>query len=156
MNNVTTTDCNIAQYEFRISVNAAAADVWDALLNRTNDWWLAEFRMSGPDSTVHFDARAGGGIREEQDGYSQLEWYSVQWIRPHELTVYLTGHLAADWGGPAITQMKISLESTTGKTSVIVVHDSLIGAVSESTAGSLQSGWTQLFTALKHWIEGQP
>ena len=132
-------------YELEIAIDAPRERVWRSLTDGIDAWWLPDFHMTGEGSVVTFDARAGGGIVERHPSGSELLWYTVQWIRPRHFTVYLVGHSAADWGGPATSSMKLEVTESGGG-SVLRVTDSIFGHIDDENIGSLQHGWTQLFT----------
>ncbi len=146
-------DASVAQYELEVEIDAPPDRVWSAIINEINAWWLPDFHMVGPDSTVRFDARAGGGLIEEQPDGSSLLWYTVHLIQPAAATVYLVGHVAPDWGGPACSHLKFAVQSR-GKGSVVVVSDAHFGHVSDSNLTSLEKGWGALFRdGLKPFVE---
>ena len=142
-------------YQFEVPISAEAERVWQALFDEINDWWIPSFRMVAPDSMVTFSKQAGGGLTEASDEHGSLLWYTVQWIQHRPWNVYLVGHLGPDWGGPATTHFRISLEEADGQT-IFKVQDALTGDVNEKTATTLKAGWTQLFTeGLKPYLEGR-
>lgn len=132
-------------YELDIPIDASRERVWQSLTEATNAWWLPDFHMTGEDSVVTFDARAGGGIVERHPSGSELLWCTVHWIRPEHFTVYLVGHSAPDWGGPTTSSLKLEVAEREGG-SVLRVTDSIFGHIDEENVGSLQDGWTMLFT----------
>ncbi len=143
----------VAGYELEVEIQAPPEHVWSALFEDINAWWLPDFHMVGPASMVRFDAQAGGGLVEELPGEGSLLWCTVHWIRPAQRVVYLIGHLAPDWGGPACSHLKFAVESR-GQGSVLKVTDSHFGHISPSNLASLQEGWTCLFRdGLKQFIE---
>jgi uncharacterized protein YndB with AHSA1/START domain len=153
MVSMTKNEAGVARYELAIDIDAPPERVWQAIIEDTNAWWLPDFHMTGAESTVTFDARAGGGIVETMPGGGSLLWYTVHWIRPEEHTVYLVGHIAPDWGGPATTSLKIAVVAD-GSGSTLHVSDAHHGFVDEKNLASLHTGWTTLFTdGLKHFIE---
>ncbi len=147
------------QYELEISITAPPATVWRALLDETQAWWLPDFRMVGPESVVTLDPVAGGrGLVEELPGGGSLLWYSVQMHAPAQHQLWLVGHIAPDFGGPATSMLKLEA-GPDGETGCrLRISDALLGNVSEAMARSLHEGWSQLFgTGLKSHVEsGSP
>ena len=149
-----TSEAGCVQYELEIAINASCERVWKAMFDEVNFWWLPDFHMVGPGSVVTFDPTPGGkGMIEELEGGGGLAWFSVHYHLPQQFTIYLVGHIAPDWGGPATSNLKLALESTdTG--CILKVTDAHHGNVSDQTIQSLSTGWTQLFTeGLKEFVE---
>ncbi len=140
-------------YELEIPIDAPRERVWQALTDETNAWWLPDFHMVDPDSTVTFDIQAGGHLVEHSADGGSLLWMTVHWARPKQFTLYLVGHIAPDWGGPATYNLKFALEET-DVGCVLKVTDSHHGHIDDGNIRSLQEGWTTLFTdGLKQFIE---
>ena len=141
------------KYELQIPIDAPRADVWKALTEETNAWWLPDFHMVDADSVVSLQARAGGQLIESKADGGSLLWYTVQMCVPGK-SLHLVGFMAPEWGGPATTMLELSLdESDTG--TLLVVRDALFGQVTESTANSLEEGWEKLFgQGLRRHVEG--
>ncbi len=137
------TPANVLKYELEVRIDAPRAKVWKALTEETNAWWLPDFHMVDPASTVSLDAQAGGHLIERMEGGGSLLWYTVQMCVP-ESSLHFVGHLAAGYGGPATTLLELAL-SDQGEGTLLIVRDALYGNVSAKTAGSLESGWRQLF-----------
>jgi len=144
---------NCATYELEVEIAAPPARVWEALLDETNAWWLPDFHMVGAGSVLTFDARAGGHLIERTEDGGSLLWFSVHMILPEARTIYLVGHVAPDWGGPAAAHLKLAVEAA-GDGAVLRVTDAQFGHVDEKNLGSMKEGWTQLFTdGLKRFVE---
>ena len=144
----------IARYELEIEIDAAPERVWDALIQRTNGWWLPAFHMVGEGSTVTLEPWAGGRLHEELEDGGSLLWCTVHWIRPEQHVLYLVGHLAPDWGGPVTSHLKLAVEPR-GSGSVLLVSDTHLGHIDRENLKSLEEGWTQLFRdGLKAFVEG--
>jgi len=150
---VKTPELRSVRYELEIEIEASREAVWEALTEETDAWWLPDFHMVGAGSVVTLDARAGGALVEQREGGGSLLWYTVQMCTPGE-SLHLVGHVAPEWGGPATTMLKLTLEETNGGT-VLRVQDALFGQVSDANARSLEEGWGQLFgQGLKPHVEG--
>ncbi len=149
-----TTPANCLQYELEINIAGTRQRVWQAIFEETNFWWLPDFHQMGGESVVTFDPTPGGkGLVETTDDGGGLLWYSVQMHLPRDFKIYLTGHLAPEWGGPATSLMSIALEEVDGGC-LLKISDSFHGNVSEKTIESTSAGWTQLFTeGLKGLVE---
>lgn len=149
-----TQEARCCSYELEIAIEAPREKVWEAILEETNAWWLPDFHVAGPDSTVTFDPRAGGqGLVEETPEGDGLVWYSPHMFQPSAYKIYLIGHIGPEWGGPATSSLKLALDTTeTG--CLLKVTDARHGNVDEKQLKSYAEGWTQLFTdGLKHFVE---
>ena len=142
------------KFELEIPIAAPRERVWKAIFDETNEWWLPDFHVAGPDSVVTFDPKVGGrGLIEESKAGDALLWYSVQMYLPGQFKVYLVGHIAPEWGGPTTSMLKIALtESESG--CMFQLSDARHGAVEDQKVQSYESGWRQLFTdGLKAYVE---
>lgn len=150
----TTMETRAVSYTFEVRIEAPKQSVWDALTEGINAWWLPDFHMMGADSVVRFEARAGGQLIEERADGSGLLWYTVSMCTPGTC-LYMHSFTAPEWGGPHTTLLKLALEEDSGAT-VLRVTDSLVGHVTDSTANTMQEGWTQLFSeGLKAHLESR-
>ncbi len=153
MTDTNKTNAAVAHYQLEIEISADPDRVWEAMVTEIDAWWLPDFHMVGPGSTLHFEPHAGGGLIEESPDGASLLWYTVHWIRPAERTVYLVGHIAPDWGGPACSHLKFAVEPRGGG-SVLLVTDTHFGHVDEQNLATLKEGWSALFRdGLKAFIE---
>ena len=142
------------QYELQIEIAASTDVVWRAIFEDTNAWWLPDFHVAGADSTITFDPTIGGrGLVEDNAAGDSLLWYSVQMYQPSARKVYLIGHIAPEWGGPATSSLKLAVEPK-GDGSVLRISDARHGNVDEKHVQSYSDGWQQLFTdGLKQFVE---
>ena len=136
-------DASIFKYEFEVPLKKNSKVAWEALTSRINDWWMADFRVLGEDSVVTLTPEPGGGIVESNKAGDALEWYRVQMCSKGK-SLYLVGYLAADWGGPTISMLKLEISSD-GATSILKVSDALLGNVSDQAAKNAKEGWFLLF-----------
>lgn len=150
--NVSKSAC--CQYELQIEIDASPDIVWNAIFENTNDWWLPDFHVTGADSIVTLDPAIGGrGLAEDNASGDSLQWYSVQMYQPSERKLYLIGHIAPEWGGPATSSLKLAIEPK-GDGSLLTIADARHGNVDESHVQSYADGWKQLFTdGLKQFVE---
>lgn len=148
----TSTAPSIRSYDLALSLAAPRPQVWSALTDELDAWWLADFRSIGPKSTLRLEARAGGSMIEEADDGSSLLWFTVHLCRP-ERELILVGPIAPRWGGPATSMLTLTLEDEDGGTR-LTLQDALFGKVGEDNVASLKSGWLQLFDeGLKAFVE---
>jgi uncharacterized protein YndB with AHSA1/START domain len=141
------------QYELAISIAASPSRVWRGLVDQLSGWWLPDFHMLGSESLVTLEPRAGGRLYE-QHGKTELLWYTVLAITP-DSALDLVGQCSADYGGPSTSLLSIRLYAEQ-KGTRLTIRDSLYGHVTDSHAGSLATGWEQLFTeGLKAFVERQ-
>lgn len=136
-------------YQFDVPIQAPPARVWKALVEEIDEWWLDDFRMTGPDAIVALEAFAGGRLWE-QSAAGSLMWYQVQMIQVPDRMIYLVGFLAPDFGGPATSHVKLVV-TPSGSQSVLTFSDSLLG---NASGQQLEESWKQLFTdGLKPFVE---
>ena len=139
-------------FELEITIEATRSRVWNALVEETNAWWLAEFHIVGEGSVVTFDTQAGGNLIESRADGSSLLWYTTQYCKPEDV-IYLQSTVAHDWGGPAATILKLKLDERDGGC-VLQVTQELFGVVTDDNVKSLEHGWRWLFTdGLKKFVE---
>ena len=140
------------QYELEIAMEAPKEDVWKALTEDINAWWLPDFHMVSTDSILKFDAIAGGQLIESKPDGSSLLWFTVQMCDTGN-SLHLAGFIFPQWGGPGTSLLHLSLEATQTGT-LLRVQDSQFGAIQASAAKSMEEGWTWLFTdGLKKYLE---
>lgn len=149
-----TSPASCCQFELEIAIAASRQRVWNAIFEETNLWWLPDFHVIGEGSIVTFDHSPGGrGLVEATPDGGGLVWYTVQMYLPDQFTVYLIGHIAPEWGGPATSSLKLAVESTAAG-SILKVTDARYGNVDEQQIQSSADGWKQLFTdGLKEHVE---
>jgi len=143
MSNVEKITAAIFKYSFDIPINRPSTEVWPLLFSHINDWWMNDYRALGADSEMSFKPEVGASMIEKGKNGEALEWYRIQMIVPGQ-SVYLVGFLAADWGGPATTMLKLALNDTESGCT-LSVSDALQGDVSTSVAGGTQDGWREIF-----------
>lgn len=149
-----TTPASVLRYELEIPISAPRAAVWEALTREIDAWWLPGFRMTGPDAVVSLDAEAGGVLIERRPNGASLLWYQVLMCEPGA-ALHMVGHIGPDWGGPAMSMLKLTLEDDAGGC-ILRVGDAIVGAAGGATADSLKAGWTELFSdGLKRYIEAE-
>lgn len=147
-----TLEAKTVSYELEIPIEAPKDAVWRALTEETNAWWLPDFHMVGEGSVVSFDARAGGQLLESREDGGSLLWYTVHMCTPGE-SLHMASQIFPQWGGPATSQLQLSLEESGGRT-ILRVQDAHYGHVSEANVRSLEEGWRQLFSeGLKRHVE---
>lgn len=150
MNDIT--DAKLIKYQFEILIDRSTAEVWALMIDEINDWWPNDFRALDVDSKIELKAEMGGLLTERAKDGSSLEWYRVQMVIPGK-SLYLTGYLAPDWGGPTTSMLKLEVEEREVGCALIV-SDALLGNVTEISARNAQDGWRTLFgDGLKHFAE---
>jgi uncharacterized protein YndB with AHSA1/START domain len=133
----------IGRCELEIELPASVERAWTALTEDIDRWWLPDFRVAGESSIVRLELRAGGLLVERAPDGAELVWYRVQMVRP-KASLHLIGHIAADWGGPALSMLKLRLASAPDGC-MLSVDDSLLGRVSATQLDAIENGWRKLF-----------
>ena len=129
------------EYELEIRIDAPASRVWQALTEETNAWWLPDFHVAAPESTVILDAVPGGHLIEQTPDGGGILWYTVHACVPGK-SMTLVGPLSIDCG-PATTMLTLTLKEKDGYCFLSVI-DVLFGHVSDNLVESLQGGWATL------------
>ncbi|WP_430416081.1 hypothetical protein [Parasphingorhabdus sp.] len=154
MNVVELSDAKIAKYQFEVPVKRSVEELWSVMIDEINGWWMHDFRALGEDSIISLNPETGGKLLETSPDGGSLEWYQVQMIVP-KTSLYLVGYMAADWGGPTTSMLKLALEAR-GDDSVLIVSDALLGNVTENSTQSASDGWQMLFgDGLKKYAESK-
>ena len=134
---------HMGRFELEVQLKTTPERAWRGLVEEIDAWWLPDFRAVGEKSTVRLDLRPGGGLIETGPDGTELVWYQVQMVRPGR-DLYLVGHTAPDWGGPAISMLKLSLRPRENEC-ILTISDALIGRTSDRQLESLLEGWRTLF-----------
>lgn len=130
-----------ARYQCEIRIDASSNRVWQALTAEIDVWWLPDFYVAGPNSTISFDARPGGQLLERTADGGGVLWYTVHACRPG-LSLTLVGPLSAATG-PGVTTLTLTLEDRDGGCTLTVV-DALFGEISDDLIDRLRDGWLML------------
>lgn len=151
-----TTPAQCTTIELEIAIEAPRERVWSAIFDETDLWWLPDFRVMGADSKVTFDPQPGGrGMVEDLADGGGLLWFNVQMYIPSEFKVYLTGHIAPEWGGPTTSMLKLALDEAESGC-VFKLTDARHGHVDEKMTENYRAGWQQLFgDGLKKFVESK-
>jgi len=128
--------------------------VWRAIVDETAGWWPKKMLVGGEKSKLVFEARLGGRLYEERGQGAGLTWYTVIAIDPG-VSLELSGHVTARFGGPAVSQLHIELADA-GTGTRISITDGVIGRDRGDTGHRVSEGWSMIFgNNLKHYIEGR-
>jgi DNA-binding transcriptional ArsR family regulator len=135
-------------------VAASVQKLWQALFERPAQWWPAEHRACGADSTLSIEPVLGGELREER-GAQGIVWYRIVAIDPIR-SVDLIGHLAARYGGPATSMLHLEIVPGAAEgTSLLKLTDSVFGRIGPDLRASLSSGWQAILgDGLVAYLEG--
>ena len=140
-----------ASYDLAIEIDAPPPRVWRGLTDQLTSWWLPDFHVMGPTSTVVLERGVGGRLIES-DGDRSLLWYTVILWEPGK-SLSLSGFCTPAWGGPYTSLLSLELAESPGG-SLLNVNDSLVGNVTEEKLRQAESGWRQLFAdGLKKFVE---
>ena len=144
--------CGTMRLELEIAIEANAETVWKSITEEIGQGWPKDFYcVAGSDKLV-LEPKPGGRIYEENSNGSGLLWGTVLEINPPK-SIAWQGQIMPPWGGPAISMLRLSLEAR-GDETVLRVTDCLIGNISETLRGELETGWRQIFAhGLKTYVE---
>lgn len=142
------------QIELEVPIQAPIAFVWDCLIHDIHLWWRKDFYTSSKTTSFILEPFVGGRMYEDYGNKNGLLWGNVLVIdAPH--TLELKGHLTPQWGGPAITFMKLTFKEDQGST-VLHLSDTTFGQVTENSKKQLEEGWKMIYAdAFKGYVEGK-
>jgi uncharacterized protein YndB with AHSA1/START domain len=117
--------------------------VWQALVQKTKEWWPADFYTGADPRGFHIEPKPGGRMFEDWDGGGGRVWATVTTVRAGEL-LELSGELSPEFGGPARALHRFELSDDADGGTRVRFTDCVYGVVSDATAASLETGWRQL------------
>ncbi len=147
-------DPRAARYDLEILIDAPRDHVWSTLIQRPNDWWIADMRCVAADATIALDAQAGGALVERAADGGELLWGTVLAIQPRQ-SLNLASAIAPPFGGPCQTYLLIELLDQGSATVVRMTH-SLHGHFGDETIPQMKDGWRLLLEGLKATAEERP
>lgn len=136
-------DAKTFRYQFELFFERSRGDLWRLIIDDINLWWMSDYRALGSDSTMTLDVSPSGGLTETHPAGGFLQWYQVQMWTPGD-ALYLTGHLAADWGGPTISMLKLELADAGAGATGLTLSEALLGNVTSKSAAQARDGWEHL------------
>lgn len=134
--------------EYRI--NAPVKRVWDALVKQTAEWWPRDF-ISKQARAFIIEPHVGGRAYEDWGDGQGLLWFNVLALDAGR-ELLLCGQLSPQYGGPATTMVKFTLEQD-GDVAVLRLQDNTFGHIGEKLESSLSSGWEYMFNGFKKYVE---
>lgn len=149
-----TPETRAAILELDVQIDAPPDEVWQAVTDETDAWWIAELRCVAGDSRVTLEPHAGGRMFEENAAGGSLLWFTVIAVEPGA-SLNLAGHMAPPFGGPATAYLLLRVEAHDGGTRVSLTN-SMHGVVDEATLASTEAGWRMLLeNGLKRHVESR-
>lgn len=132
-------------YEVKVefTIDEDCAKVWDYLFNYTHKWWPKEAMSSDSTKMFVLNERIGGYLYEDFGDGEGLIWAEVIGLKRCSMLL-LKGNIAPDFGGPAISYLKISLEQV-GHSCNFKLSDYLLGSNTEPMGKSIAEGWSLIF-----------
>lgn len=141
--------------EVRLDIPIAASPdaVWKTLTEEPDLWWHSSHRIMEPPQQMVFEAFPGGRLYEKNGKGEGLLWYHVLTIQPPK-RLSLSGSMIPPYGGPATSYLNIELQTTEKGASLLKIHDTIHGLVSEEFKNETFAGWNEIFNeGLKPYIE---
>jgi hypothetical protein len=145
-------------YEVKVefTLDEECSKVWDYLFNYTHKWWPKEAMSSKDTKMFVLNERIGGYLYEDFGDGEGLIWAEVIGVKKYSMLL-LKGHIAPDFGGPAISYLKITLEPKENSC-LFKLSDYLLGSNTEPMGKSISEGWSMIFkdhfcnyvTSMKH------
>lgn len=147
----TTRTINIS---LEIPIMAKIDIVWHCLLQDVNLWWRKDFYTSSRTKEFIIEPKVGGRMYEDYGNNEGLLWAEVIVIDSPNV-IEFKGHLSPQFGGPAMSFMKLSLQEN-GETTILSLSDTVFGDVNDNTKKELSSGWKMLYEdTFKKYVESK-
>lgn len=127
--------------EFKLKENRSK--IWDYLFNYIHKWWPKEAMSSEDTKMMVLNERIGGYLYEDFGDGEGLIWAEVIGLKRNSMLL-LKGYLAPDFGGPAISYLKINLTEEENYC-LFRLSDFILGSDVDSTGISIQKGWSMIF-----------
>ncbi len=134
---------NTINIRMEIPIKATIQDTWDCLINDVGLWWNKGFYTSQKTKNFIIEPVVGGRMFEDYGNNEGLLWANVI-VLDSPTVIEFKGHLTPEFGGPAISFLKLKLEETDNGT-LLILTDSIMGNVSEKSQTDLAAGWKVLF-----------
>ncbi|MCW5875994.1 MAG: SRPBCC domain-containing protein [Anaerolineales bacterium] len=138
-----------------IQIKAGKDKVFDAFVNRVNDWWpfKGKFTYSfAPEETapgqIHFEARLGGRFYEVFANGEEFQIGEVSAWQPPE-------RFSFTWKGEeyqAPTQVLVEFTEADGQTTVTLTHSGWAAAGVPQYAASYGDGWEEILGVFGEWV----
>jgi hypothetical protein len=129
------------QADVVVTIHAAQARVWEALVQETTNWWPQSFWTSERTKRFVIEPKLGGRVFEDFGRGEGATWYTIVGIdSPHLLL--LVGHLGPPFGGPLATLLRIALTTLAPNETKLEISDSAFGQVADCDT---ESGWREVF-----------
>lgn len=128
------------------TIAAPPERVWRTLFDGVDTWWPADMRAGPAGAALTFEERIGGELVETGPAGAGLSWYRVIALDPGE-SVDLAGQLAARYGGPATSLVRLKLEPS-GDETVLKLTDSVFGRLGDGFRANATEGWREIFGGL--------
>jgi DNA-binding transcriptional ArsR family regulator len=126
-----------------VPMRADIRHVWKCLITDVNLWWRKDFYTSPKTKAFIIEPRVGGRMYEDYGHDEGLLWANVIVLDAPYL-LELKGHLTPQFGGPAVSFLRLSLAENNGLTT-LTLSDTVLGAVTGKTQSDLKEGWELLF-----------
>jgi len=120
-----------------IPIKSKVNEVWNCLLNDVNLWWRKDFYTSEKTKQFIIEPKVGGRMYEDYGNDEGLLWAEVIVLDAPRI-IEFKGHLSPQFGGPAMSFLKLSLAEKDGDT-ILTLSDTLFGDVDENTRNELTS-----------------
>ena len=135
-----------------IPIKASIHQVWECLTREVRIWWRKDFYTSARTKNFLIEPVVGGMMYEDYGNNEGLLWANVIVVDSPNV-IEFKGHLSPQFGGPAISFLRLSLREEKAST-VLTLTDTVLGAISENTKNELTSGWKLLYgDSFKKYVE---
>lgn len=133
-------------------IPADQTKVWEALTQQIDQWWVMDFNQSPTTVKMALEPKLGGLLYEDAGKNEGFVWATIIALHsPNHLV--LRGDLSPDFGGPAISYLKFTLEEKKG-TTILKLQDTIMGTISQKRLKEIKARWKVLLDALVKHCEG--
>jgi len=130
---------------FEVSVTVAhdKSHAWEYYFNQTNSWWPKEYHTSPETKRFLIEAYLGGKCYEDFGNGNGLVWGEIIGV-DYTKSLLIRGNLAREFGGPAITFEKFTLEPDNQGNTTLTYTCDFVGDISPESVASLKKGWEEI------------
>jgi DNA-binding transcriptional ArsR family regulator/uncharacterized protein YndB with AHSA1/START domain len=145
-------DTSTIRILLEIPIKASIHQVWECLTREAKIWWPKDFYTSARTKNFVIEPVVGGMMYEDYGNNEGLLWANVIIVDSPNV-IEFKGHLSPQFGGPAISFLRLSLREEKALT-VLTLTDTVLGPISENTKKELTSGWKLLYEdSFKKYVE---
>ena len=138
--------------ELEVHIQATPTKVWKTLTEEIGAWWLKDYFTNSKTKEFILETQLGGMMYESTAKGEGTVWANVISIDAPR-SIQLKGLLTPDFGGPAISFIRIDVKRK-GKLTTVKLQDQIFGDIEDGLKFDIEDRWLRLFNVgLKSYIE---